>query len=314
MRITVRRSPAVTRIAATALAAVGLGGVVIGAAGCGSSSSSIDPVAQAATVSNAAAGYKLAMNMTMAMSQLPKPIRVTGTGSFTPAKRQGSMTLNFDASSIPSFGQALGGSNLAFEELIDGTTFYMKFPASLASKIPGGKTWMKFDLVKLGKSGGIPGISSLLNNPTSGNPAQLLQYLRASSGGVTKVGTAQIDGVSTTEYKGTVQLDKYPSLLPSSQQTQAKQAIDQLESLTKIKSIPVTVWVDDQHLVRQMAMSFTETLPNSGQSVSLQMQMRISDYGPQPTPAYPSADQVLDASALLSGLSAAGSGSGSTTP
>ena len=312
MRITVRRSPAASRLAAAALALGGLSAVAVGAAGCGSASSSIDPVAQAATVSNAAGGYKIAMTMRMTAPQLSTPLLFTGTGSFSPARRQGTLNLAIDTSSIPQLSQALGGSSLNFQELMDGTTFYMRFPAALAAKLPGGKPWLKFDLVKLGQAGGIPGLGSLLNNPTSGNPAQLLQYLRASSGGVTKVGTAQVGGISTTEYRGNVQLDRYPSLLPSSQQADAKKAIAQLESLTKLKSIPVTVWVDGQHLVRQMAMSFSLTMPNTRQAFSAAMQMRITDYGPQPAPTFPSSDQVLDASTLLSGLSA--SGTGSATP
>src|SRR5437763_17124499 len=110
------------------------------------------------------------------------------------------MSLSVDTSSIPGASQALGGGNFNITELIDGTTFYMRFPPALASKLPGGKQWLKFDIAKLASAGGVPGLGSLLNNPTSGNPAQLLQYLKASSGGVTKVGTQTVDGVPTTIY------------------------------------------------------------------------------------------------------------------
>ena len=245
-------------------AALALGATAVTTAGCGSSSVSnaVDPVAQAATVSNNAAGFQLHLTMQISSPSLPQPITGRGTGAFSPAARLGQ--LNFTMQLPPSVGAALGSSAFGFQEVLDGQTIYLKLPAAVTAKLPGGKPWLKVDLAKLGQAAGLSGLGSLLNNPTSSNPAQLLQYLRATSGGVTKVGTAQIQGVNTTQYRASIQLDKYPNLLPPAKRAAARQAIQQLESMTKLSSIPMNVWIDSQHLVRQLSAGFAEQLPTGG--------------------------------------------------
>lgn len=61
--------------------------------------------------------------------------------------------------------------------------------------------------------------------------------------------------------------------------------------------IPVDVWVDAAHLIRHMQMTISAT-PASGQPMTIGLAMDFSDYGPQPRPAVPPADQVQDLSAL----------------
>jgi hypothetical protein len=66
--------------------------------------------------------------------------------------------------------------------------------------------------------------------------------------------------------------------------------------------LPVQVWVDGQHLVRRMQMSFAETV--SGQTLSMLLSFDIPQYGPVAAPQLPAGDQVTD----LTGLSAAAGG------
>jgi hypothetical protein len=237
--------------------------------------------------------------MVISSASLPSAITADGSGRFSPAQHSGSLNLVMHLGSLPGVAQVLGGSDLNMQEVIQGGTVYVKLPAALAGKIPGGKPWLKLDLDKLAQSSGLSGVASLLSNPTSGNPAQMLQYLRASSGGVSKTGEQMLGGRHTTEYRARVDLDKYPDLLPAAERPAARRAIAQLQALTKLHSFPVTVWIDDRHLVRQMQLAFDEQLPTSGQALKLQMTVRLPQYGPQPAPTLPPASQVTDLASLI---------------
>jgi hypothetical protein len=282
----------------TAVAAALAGVIAVGASGCGSSAS-IDPVAKAATVSTQSSGYRMAIAMVLGSSALPAPITASGSGSFTPTRRTGSLNLVMHLGSVPGVTQALGGPDLNLQEVLNGSTFYIRVPPALARKLPGGKPWLEVNLQQLAGATGMPGLGTLLSNPTTGNPAQMLQYLRATSGSVTKVGSATIGGVQTTEYRATIDLDKYPNLLPPDKRGAARQAITQLESQTHLKTFPAQVWIDKQHLVRQMQLAFTEQLPSGAQQLHLQMTLRFLQYGPQPAPVLPATSQVTNLAALL---------------
>lgn len=297
---------AAARTRATALAVVlAVAAAAVATSGCGSSSVSnaIDPVAQAATVSNSAPGFRLNLTMQITSAALPQAITGQGAGAFSPAARRGQ--LSFTMQLPKGIGAAFGSSGFGFQEVVDGQTVYLKLPATLASRLPASKPWLKVDLAQVSKAAGLSGIGSLLNNPASGNPAALLQYLRATSGGVTKVGTAQIQGLSTTQYRSSIELDRYPNLLAPAKRAAARQAIQQLEAMTKLKSIPMNVWIDRQHLVRQLSMAFSEQLP-TGAALQVAMTMQLSHYGPQPAPTLPPADQVGDLGAAF------GQGTGGT--
>jgi hypothetical protein len=291
-------------------AAIVCAGLPLLAAGCGSSASSSstnagDPVAYAAAASSAAPGYKMTMKMKISSPALPQPITASGTGSFNIPERAGTFNLAMDFSNQPQVAQALGSSTFNVQEIIKAPLVYVKLPASVAQKIPGGKPWMKIDVSKLGAAAGIPGLSSVTSNPASSDPSQFLQYLRAVSGSITKVGSQDIGGVPTTHYRATINLDKVPDALPAAQRKGAQQAIAALEKQTNLHELPVEVWIDGHHLVRQMQLAFAENA--GGQNVNTQITLGIPEYGPQPAPVLPPDSQVNDLGALLGAAGAAGS-------
>ena len=188
--------------------------------------------------------------------QLPTPLTATGTGSIDARDRTGSVVFVMNAGNDPDLKKALGGSTLRLQELVDGTTVYVKLPPPIASKLPGGRPWMKVDLAK---ASGIAGFSSL----------------------------------------ATISLDRVPDTLPSASQKGAKQAVSSIEQLTGLKQLPVDAWIDANNLIRRMRLSFAESLAPSVK-LNIGMTMDFVKYGPQPKPAFPSADQVSDASSLSS--------------
>jgi hypothetical protein len=275
----------------SATVAVAAGAAAIALAGCGASST-IDPVAQAATTSNQASGYRLKMALAISVPGAAT-VSATGTGVYDTRDRAGSLALDMNLGNNPQIAQALGSSTLHVDELEKGLAVYIKMPPAIAAKLPGGKPWMKIDLGKAASAAGIPGLSALASNPVSGNPSQVLQYLRAVSGGVNKVGTETVDGVQTTHYRAQINLDRVPDVLPASSRASGQQAIAALEKSTDLHQLPVDVWVDGQHLVRQLRMAINVNAA-SGQSVNTTVTLSIPQYGPQSIPAAPPASQVTD--------------------
>ena len=272
--------------------------------GCGSSNAgrpsatSGNAIARAAYVSGNTSGYKLAMTLKESLPSLGGAITGTGSGAFDLAHHTGSLTLNF---ALPASVATLG--KLTLHEVITAQTLYLELPAVFASRLPGGKPWLEVNLAQAAKASGIQGISSLTGGPASANPAQFLQYLRATSAaGLRNLGSATVDGIQTTHYRSSISLSKVPDAMPAADRAAAKQTISSLESLTGLHQLPVDVWVDSQNLVRQLKLAYTATV--SGQSVTSVIQLDFTSYGPQPSPAIPPAGQVSN---LLSVLGKSGS-------
>ena len=87
-----------------------------------------------------------------------------------------------------------------------------------------------------------------------------------------------------------------------------------METLILRRDVPMSVWIDNQHLVRQLVMAFNEQLPTGG-TIAVQMTMQFSHYGRQPAPTLPPADQVGDLGGLLSAAQhSTSTGSATTAP
>jgi len=275
-----------TAVALSAIAAALL------VAGCGGSSSSgwvagVNTV-RAAYVSSNAAGYQMAIKVTG--NAAGHTINVTGTGTFAQAADRGRLTIHV---SQPT----LGGRNLQIDYVILGKDVYLKLPASLAGKIPGGKPWLQLDLSEIGKRAGIQGLSSLVDNPGE-NPARLLQILHAdSTGTIQTLGHQTIDGVHTTALRATVDLSKVVNTLPASQQRSASAAIASIEKLGGLRYLPIEAWVDSSNHVRRIVLS--ETGHVGWQPFSEKVQLDFVKYGPEPVPAAPPADEVTNLMSLF---------------
>jgi hypothetical protein len=210
-----------------------------------------------------------------------------------------------DFSEMPQVAQTLGSTTMQMGMVVRGSVLYMKFPAALAAAVPGlgGKQWIKLDLAKLS---GLPGVSSLTNNPTMSDPSHMLQYLRAASDSVTQEGEESVNGVATTHYRAELNLDRLQGGLPADDQRLITRELSKLQQVTGSGTLPIDVWIDAHHLVRRMVMSLGLHAPD-GPSLQETVTVDMTDYGPQPRPAVPSADHVADVGSLLgSSLSGAG--------
>lgn len=264
----------------------------------------VDPIAQAATASSQAPGYRMHMSLSLTSSAFPGAITGYGDAVIDPRHHAASTAFTLDFSSLPEVAQVLGGTTMSIDMIVDGQAAYLKLPHALAAAIPtlGDKPWLK---VNLDKAAGIPGLSSLGNDPTTSDPGQMLQYLNAASDGITNEGQQRVDGVETTHYHAQLSLDRLTAGVPAADRGAVQQALSKLREAVGGTELPVDVWVDAHQLVRRTAMSLSLHVA-SGPSLQETVVADLTDYGPQPRPAAPPADQVQDATSLESGLHVGG--------
>lgn len=264
------------------LALLGLTAVL---AACGVTRT-VDPVAAAATKTEQAGGVKMAMSI--AITTAGKTSSITADGTFD--HEQGEMTMDL-SSALQSAGVSGSGAvRLRYLKEDGDLVMYLNVP-ELSSRIPGGKSWIRLDVSKAGKSAGVD-INQLLGQSTQ-NPGQALDMLR-SVGQIDKVGSETIDGVATTHYKGTIDLAKAAEQAGST----AKLAVERLIAQGAPAELPVEVWVGDDGLVHRMRLN--EDLQSSGHSVSAVVTLDLTDFGTGVSVTAPPADDVFDVTGLAS--------------
>jgi hypothetical protein len=261
----------------------------------GSSSPNLNPIAQAATLSSNAPGYKIRMSIQMTSSALSAPI--TGTGSGIVDVRDGASSMSFEMNlgNDPQVMQALGGSTIRMNMILEGGAVYVKLPAALMARLPiVSKAWIKVDLAKLAN---LPGLSALESNPGANDPSQFLHELQAASSNVVNLGPEFVDGTETTHYRAALSLNQLASFMPSAEQQQVEKALSMFEQASSTHDFQIDAWVDAQHLVRRMAVTI-DLAVGTGPSISETVTVDISDYGPQLKPAAPPAGEVQDLTGL----------------
>lgn len=280
-----KRHIGITRIAGL-LALLGIAAVL---AACGVSGT-VDPVANAANKTEQSGGVKMAMSIDVASSG--KTYSITADGLFD--HQQGQLTIDLSGALQSAGVPALdaGAIKLLYLKEDGDPVVYLNIPA-LADRIPG-KAWLRLDLAKAGKSLGV-NLDQLLSQANQ-NPAQTLDLLR-SVGQVDKIGSATINGVSTTDYKGTIDLAKAAARKGSD----AEQMVQRLIAQGAPAELPVEVWIGDDGLVRRLRLD--EDLQAGGSSLSAAVTIDLSDFGTDVSVAAPPADQVFDVTTFAAATS-----------
>jgi hypothetical protein len=276
-------------------AAAAASALALPAVGCGGSKATLDPVAEAANVTSHLGGAHLSIKGQIGATALASPITLEGQGFFNYKTQEGSLTL--DMSGLPaSATQSLGSDSLRIEELFKSSVAYVGSPL-FAGKLPGGARWMKIDLGRFAQAVGL-NLQQLASGQS--NPAQLLQFLRATSA-VSRSGEERVRGVPTTRYRATIDLAKAADVLPASNRDQARAALKKLVAQTGLSAIPVGVWVDAHKAVRRLTMNLSAAV--SGQRFTVHFQVELFDFGPTPPVTTPSNSEVFDATkTALGGL------------
>jgi hypothetical protein len=262
--------------------------LTVGAAACGSGA----PAAQSGksprqavldavstTESAGSASITVAVSITgtpkigAAASGQPLDLSITGQGACSFAQRTGQFSVN-----VPATGRS-SATTIQFRQI--GDDLYLSTPS--LSTLDGGKPWVHVSVSQYeqrqGQSTGPAGALS------TGDPTQVLQLLHQLGGSVTQVGAAQIDGASTTEYQGQIDL--------TGTTTGSTVVSQQFAQALGLQNIPVDVWVDDAGRARQVETSFSVL------GLAIKAQERLGSFGTAVSVSAPAADQVADGSGLL---------------
>jgi hypothetical protein len=268
--------------------------------GCGATSATLDPVAQAAEVTSHVGGAHLAVSIEASGSGLSQPFVIGGQGFFNYRTQEG--TLSLDATSLPANVAAILPSGpLHIEEIFKSSTIYLGSPL-LAGRLPSGARWIKLDIGRFAQAIGFD-LGQLSGGQS--NPALFLQYIKAIAGTPEPVGRELVRAVATTHYRAAIDLGKVAGVLSPDSSGQLRVALAKLTAQLGTSTLPVDVWVDDQHLVRriQIALAPAAAAPAPRVSVTLE----LFEFGPTPSLKAPAQNEVFDATqAALSGLGAAG--------
>jgi hypothetical protein len=257
------------------------------ASGCGSTTATLDPAAEAAQTTSRAGGAHMSMTMRFELPGSSAPLQMRATGSFNFTAKEGDLAAHITG--LPK----LPGGMLRMTELYKAGVAYVNSPL-MAGKLPHGASWLKLDLGRYAQSVGID-TQSLMGGQS--DPSQYLQYLEASGGQVRVVGHENVRGVATTHYAGTVDVAKALERLHSSNSAKLRAFLDKARAELGSSKIPLDVWIDGQHLVRRMDMSLP--LAQSAQHISLDLRVELFDFGATPTVTAPSGSDVFEMTSRL---------------
>ena len=236
-------------------------------------------------------GARFAIDQTISVAG-EAPVSLPGSGLVDPEAMRGRMQI--DLSQFPDLPSAFGadpGLEVVFERL----TIYMR-SAAFAAILPGAKRWLKLDVEKAGKTAGID-LGALAQQGQ--DPTQTLRYLKAASGAVERVGEEDVRGVKTTGYKATIDLRRYPELVPAKDRAPARAAIEQVIELLGTDKAPVEVWIGEDGIVRRLKQKVSAPIPPGRERSTIEQQVDFFDFGTPVDVRLPPADEVQDATDLV---------------
>ncbi|MGW2330167.1 hypothetical protein ACWC5C_31040 [Streptomyces sp. NPDC001700] len=173
------------------------------------------------------------------------------------------------------------------EQRVVDQVLYQKLPARQRAQVPGDKPWIKVDLRKAAAEQD-SGSSNQINDPAQS--AALAKGITDRN--TEKVGTATVDGVKTTRYRVTVDVDKLSGTAALKHQVGP--------------SVPMDVWLDDQGRIRrqQVTMNLKPT-DQADKSTAVPRKMTVrtliefSDFGTEVDTDAPPAGQTTDMTGKL---------------
>jgi hypothetical protein len=250
-------------------------------------------VADAAERTSRVAGVRYSMTGETELPGAGK-VRFEGSGVSDIKGGRGSLQLDLSefAKTAPPEAGADDPDNWQMEGLFDGRWMYLKFP--LLESGLGGKSWLKFDLLAVSEALGIDESLVRSSQQQGSDPTATLRYLRATSDDVERVGTEDVRGVQTTHYRATVDLRKYPNVVPADDREQARRSIERLIELSGDDESDMEVWVGRDKLIHRMKWEQSMKPPGTQQVVRSTYTSDFYDFGAKVKVQPPPADDTKD--------------------
>jgi hypothetical protein len=251
-----------------------------------------EAVAQAAERTSDVEGLRFSLTGEM---NVPTAGSVSFTGAGVSDLRNERGTVTMDMSDLARKGAAAAApvnGDWTMEMVFDRRSLYMKW--GLLSPGLGGKSWMKLDLERLAEAAGIDSGLLRAEQQQGGDPASTLRYLRAASEEVEELGTADVRGVESTHYRTTVDLRRYPDLVPPDRREPARRSIERIIEQTGSDTLDVEVWVGQDQLVRRVKWAQSIRPPAAGEAVEAAFTCDFYDFGTPVTVDVPPEADVKD--------------------
>jgi hypothetical protein len=263
--------------------------LAVGLTACGGDALSLDPVASAATKTVEAGSSRVEFNVAMKVGG--DSVDMTGSGAFDYREARGTATYRMQ---LPMVGE------VGMDMRMVGTKVFLRMPESLAGAgLTGGKEWIGMDVGKSLEQAGLGGLDLTQQQ----DPTQTLQYLRAASTGVEEAGSATVRGAETTRYTGRLDFRKALDAgiekleLSPAERQRARQGMKLMLDQLGAGGVPFEVYVDDDGLLRRMAMDMKMKV--QGEQVTMAMRMDYFDFGVDVNVQAPPASDVFDATGVL---------------
>lgn len=245
----------------------------------GSDEASFNPIAQAAARTQEQPGSRIALSGTYSLPT-GQTMTMHGHGVYNGRTGRSRSVIEIAVPGPPG--------SIRMEGVGDKRLIYLRSKL-LTAGLPPGDTWMA---IQPGLGGA--GQTAIANN--TGSEGQL-EMLRATGGDVEDLGEAEVRGVATTRYAGSVDLSRYASHLAGEGKGTAAHEYEQLAKAMPAP-IPVEAWLDDAGLVRQMRMVMPIPSENGGPGVKMDMTMAFFDFGAAPKIGLPADREAFDATPL----------------
>lgn len=221
------------------------------------------------------------MSMSIDVSILGMHENVTANGAFDFAHKTGTMTMT-----VPVAGQ-----QYSEREILDGSTVYVNV-SGLGGGLAPTKPWISENVGQLNDSGS--GLGTL-------DPTSMLRQLQSSGGTVTSLGPTTYDGTSVTEYAATL-----PSSAMMGDIGKLPSSLQQGVSGLNLPDMHMNIYVTQDNLLKALQVP-SYSVSFSGQTLSMDMTMVLSNYGTPVNVTPPPASEVEPLSQLGGGFGASGS-------
>lgn len=227
------------------------------------------PVAAAAIATAEAESYRSSIVLEYESSE--GPVRIAGEGEFQAEPPRGRLTMQV--------AQAGSRTDVAGTEIVyDGRVLYMAAPGAAAGPE---QRWVAVDLGEDGRLGQFGGFDRT-------DPAQALAYLQAADE-VEEVGTEEVRGAQTTQYRLTVDLRE-----AAERSTEYRAVIEQSLETGGAAEVPADVWVDEDGRVRRVRMVYGDVPTAQGTTAEVTVTTELYDFGADVNVEPPPPDQVLN--------------------
>ena len=250
-----------------------------------------DAVLDAITAVYEAGSYH--QELEMSMTAEGQSVSITADADVDNTTQQAAMTMDLGL---------LGGE---MEMVVDDGVIYMRSPAFESLPTP----WVSMDPAKMDPEAAAQfgGFGAGTTDPSA------YAGLFAGVFDVHASGAADIDGVATTRYVGTIDLakvlegfsDVVGEDVDAATREQLEAAVEQFGALGIDQKIPFVIWIDEDGLPRRqrITMDFGELVPGTEEAL-LDMTVDYSAFGEPVDVEIPKASQVTDITDLMGDMSA----------